>query len=226
MQVYGNLHWLKSTASNAFLFEDEDGFVLVDSGMPKRIDPVAYLQKLGHEPSALKHILVTHADIDHIGNVAKVQRATGAKVYAGAESAELLKNGKTPSHGKPLMMWISDRFMKYEAVEAELITVVEAGEQLPLMGGINVIAAPGHTPDQVVYHSATHGILFAGDALNTRGKKLNCSPKSISADYDLAKRSAIQLADLAPVIFACGHGTPYLHTFDDLMALFGTLRDQ
>ena len=34
----------------------------------------------------LKQILITHADIDHAGSLAKLVDLTGAKVYAGKES--------------------------------------------------------------------------------------------------------------------------------------------
>lgn len=224
MQIYDNLHWLNGGASNAFLYELEDGFLLVDSGMPRKIDAVGYLAKLGHKPAALKHILVTHADIDHIGNVATIQKATGAQVYASAQSAELLNIAKTPSHNSPRIQWLGEKLIKYERVSAETIEIVSDGETLPLMGGLNVIAAPGHTPDQVVYHSVSTGIMFAGDALNSRKGKLQCSPKAISHDYDLARHTATSLAHLSPIIFCCGHGKPFLHEFDDILALFTAVR--
>lgn len=224
MQIFENLYWLNGRSSNAFLYEDEEGFVLVDSGMPNKIDAVAYLAQLGHKPDALQAILVTHADIDHIGNVEKTRQVSGATVYAGAESAELLTTGNTSSHNFPLMKAIIDRFMRYQPVPQEHITIVNDGDVLPLMGGLRVLASPGHTSDHIAFHSMAQGIVFAGDALHTRRGKLQCSPWVISADFDLAQRSAIKLGDLAPAVFACGHGKPFLHTFDDLMMLLDECR--
>jgi glyoxylase-like metal-dependent hydrolase (beta-lactamase superfamily II) len=122
------------------------------------------------------------------------------------------------------MAWIVRTFVKYKPVAAEHITVVRDGEMLPLLGGLSVLATPGHTSDHVAYYSAATGIVFAGDALHTRKGKLQCSPKSISADYGQAQQSAILLANLSPAIFGCGHGQPYLHSFEDLMELLSAAR--
>lgn len=224
MQVYENLHWLNGNG-NLFLYQQNDGdWLLVDSGMPGKADVVGYLRKLGHQPSALKHILITHADVDHAGNVAAIQKATGATVYASAQSAELMQAGTPPSHNKRWMTWMADRFMQYEKVSAEAINIVADGDDLPIMGGLRVIAAPGHTLDQVAYYSVAHGLVFAGDALFALGKKLRTSYKAITYDHDLARHSATKLVDLSPVMFCCGHGKPFLHTFDDVMAFFASAR--
>jgi glyoxylase-like metal-dependent hydrolase (beta-lactamase superfamily II) len=59
-----------------------------------------------------------------------------------------------------------------------------------------------------------------GDALNTRGGRLQNSQKRATADPEAARKSALRLLRLNAALIACGHGKP-THTHDaaDLMAL-------
>jgi glyoxylase-like metal-dependent hydrolase (beta-lactamase superfamily II) len=225
MNVFGNLHWLNGRAANVYLFEDaENGWVMVDAGYRGTVDPVGYLAKLGYSADSLKHILVTHADVDHVGNLAKVQAQTGAQVYAGAKSVELISQAKFPSHNK----WIIDRMsllMRVQPTDAHLIQTVSDGDILPLLGGLHVIASPGHTADHHAFFSPSTGILFCGDAIIGWGGKIAPSKPFISFDYRQAQQSALKLAELNPALFACGHGKPYQHTDDELMALVLSLRE-
>lgn len=224
MQLFDRLHLLKSVASNAYLYEDEDGWVLVDTGMWGLNNPFPYLAKLGHKPSDLKHIVVTHADIDHIGNLHAVQRQSGAVVYAGAKSAELIPKGAFPQHDKILIDTISSWFFRVTPTVAEHITIVHDGDVLPLLGGLQVYDAPGHTDDHMAYYSAATGILFAGDAVFSLNKKLTPSLPSISRNFDQAKQTAVKLANLSPTIFCCGHGDPFEHDMGDVMGLLHSMR--
>lgn len=233
MNVFGNLHWLNGRAANVFLYEDlENGWIMVDAGYKGTVDPVGYLAKLGHSADpqgdgshSLKHIIITHADVDHVGNLAEVQEKTGARVYTGEKSAELIPQAKYPIHNK----WYIDRFarfMKVRPTPASVIETVSDGDILPLMGGLHVIYSPGHTPDHHAYFSPSTGILFSGDAIVGWGGKIAPSGASISNNYPQAQHSALKLAELTPAIFACGHGKPYQHTYDELMEMLLSLREQ
>jgi glyoxylase-like metal-dependent hydrolase (beta-lactamase superfamily II) len=90
-----------------------------------------------------------------------------------------------------------------------------------------VLATPGHTPDHFSFFSPTAGVLFAGDALNTRDGRINLTPPRITADKTAARQSGIRLLELSPAVIACGHGTPSTkHTTDELMHIFDTLRQE
>lgn len=225
MNVFGNLRWLNGRAANVYLIEDdENGWIMVDAGYRGMVDPVGYLAKLGHSADSLKHILITHADVDHIGNLAKIQEQTGAQVYAGEESAELIPQAQFPKHNK----WYIDRFatlMKVRPTPANAIQTVSDGDLLPLLGGLHVIATPGHTPDHHAFYSPSTGILFCGDAIVGWGGKIAPSSTFISNNMAQVRLSALKLAELTPAIFACGHGKPYQHTYDELMELLLSLRE-
>ena len=226
VQILPNFYWIEAKSSNIYLCMDEDGLTLIDCGMPKRAEFVwEALAQIGRQKQELKRILLTHADMDHTGSLAVLQAETGAKVYAGRETADLIQTGQSPKHMPWFAQLIIDRFMRYQTVAANVIEVFADGDVLPVLGGVQVLATPGHTMDHFSFYSPTTGVLIAGDALNTRDGRLQRTPKAITADETAANRSAIRLLELAPAVFACGHGRPMqLDGMEELMELFNTLR--
>lgn len=228
MEIAPNIYCLEVGSSNVYLIVDPPNVVLVDAGMPKKQQAILdFLAKLGHKPGDLTQILVTHADMDHVGSLAALYQATGAQIWAGADSAKLIDQGKSPKHMPLVVQWIIDTFMKYGAVPRSQISVFKDGDRLPFLGGLQALATPGHTPDHFSFYSATAGVLFAGDALNTRNGRINLTPPNITADKTAARHSAVRLLELSPAVVACGHGSPSsTHTSDELMQLFNSLRQE
>lgn len=228
MEIAPNVHWLEAGSSNVYLVVEPPNIVLIDTGMPRQQDAIFKLvRQLGQQPSDLTHILVTHADMDHVGSLAALHEASGAHIFAGADSANLINRGKSPKHMPAIVQWIIDTFMKYGAVPQEKISLFKDGDTLPFLGGLQVLATPGHTLDHFSFFSPTAGVLFAGDAINTRNGRINLTPPRITADKTAARRSAIRLLELSPAVIACGHGTPSTkHTADELMEIFNTFRQE
>jgi glyoxylase-like metal-dependent hydrolase (beta-lactamase superfamily II) len=101
-------------------------------------------------------ILVTHTHFDHIGAVAPVARATGARVWCPELEVPVLANVMDfvpwPGFGP---------FESYDADES-----VSGGETLELGGlTIDVIPTPGHSPGHVTYAIRDEDALFSGDVL-------------------------------------------------------------
>ena len=226
MEIAPNVHWLETTSSNVYLVVEPPNIVLIDASMPRQQGAIFdFLRQAGHQPTDLTHILVTHADMDHVGSLAAVQAASAAQVMAGADSAQLINRGKSPKHMPAVIQWIIDTFMKYGAVAQEKIAVFKDGDTLPFLGGLQVLATPGHTLDHFSFFSPSTGVLFTGDALNTRNGRINLTPPRITADQTAARRSATRLLQLSPTVIACGHGTPSTnHTRDDLTQLLNSLQ--
>ena len=124
------------------------------------------------------------------------------------------------------MQWFVNSFVRYKKVSQATIQIVSDATNLPILGGMQVINTPGHTLDHISFYSPSTGILFAGDALNTREDHLQRTPPRITADEDLANQSAIHLLELTPALFACGHGRPLQdHDMGELVQLFNKLRN-
>ena len=64
---------------------------LIDTGMPgnsKKI--IHYIKGLGKNASDIKYIILTHADIDHIGSAADIKKLTGAQLVIHTNDAPIL----------------------------------------------------------------------------------------------------------------------------------------
>jgi hydroxyacylglutathione hydrolase len=88
MLITGNIYQLNGISgmgvwgANVFLLVDAD-LTLVDTGFKGRAGGIlAQIKKLGYSVSDVARIIVTHHHIDHVGSLAELKRATGAKVIA------------------------------------------------------------------------------------------------------------------------------------------------
>lgn len=81
--------------ANAYLVPAEDGFVLVDAGLPGVGLRALRRGLAAHRiaPSQIRLILVTHVHYDHVGALAWIKAASGAPVMVHAAEAELLAQG-------------------------------------------------------------------------------------------------------------------------------------
>ena len=99
------------------------------------------LDQLGLE---LQTILVTHHHADHVGGVAELRQATGAKVYGPARE-------KIPQPAQAL----------------------KHGQQIEVLGlRLSVLDVPGHTAGHIAYHGVPEDgapLLFCGDTLFSGG---------------------------------------------------------
>lgn len=134
-----NSWYIGTEGLSAVLVKTPEGAVLIDGGMPQAADMLLQrMRALGVAPADLKLILHSHAHIDHIGPLAAVKRATGARMVGTAESAVLLARGGVDDihYGDELV---------FPPVAVDRI--VMDGEVVSL-GGMAFTAhfTPGHTP--------------------------------------------------------------------------------
>lgn len=132
--------WQIGTAGiTALLVKTDEGAVLIDGGMPQAAELLlAQMQRLGVSRGELRLILHSHAHADHVGPLAAIQRATGARIVSNAESAALLARGG--SHDIHFGDGIT-----FPAVKADRL--VQDGEVVQLgRMAFTVSFTPGHTP--------------------------------------------------------------------------------
>ena len=139
---------------NTFILraDGSDRALLIDPGDEPELLTGA-IEKLGATVDA---ILITHTDVDHVGAVAPLAKATGAPVYAPKLEVDRLADimGHAPMPG----------LGPYEGYEAD--HTVEGGEELELAGlKIDVVATPGHTEGHVTYAFPEEHVIASGDVL-------------------------------------------------------------
>ena len=94
------LYGIVGATVNIFVLEDaESGLTVIDAGLPGSTPGVLKLvQELGHSAHDVRHILITHADTDHVGGLKALADATGADVYASALAAGYIERRTSPPH--------------------------------------------------------------------------------------------------------------------------------
>ena len=200
---------------HCYLWEGEAGVTLIDTGMPRHAAIILDAIKAHGIPlHSVKRILVTHADVDHIGSLFKLKQATGAQVICHAVEKELLEQ---PRRRRPATLWLRPLFAlatllpAYRTLPVKPDRLVVDGERLE--EGFIVVHTPGHTPGHMALLHPQKRLLIAGDALRNVGNRLSQPPAAFTPDSVNAQRSIWKLAkkygdDFQTIVF--GHGPPIL----------------
>ncbi|HMF14026.1 MAG TPA: MBL fold metallo-hydrolase [Gemmataceae bacterium] len=160
------LHLLGGLApAAAYVVETSGGLVLIDAGMESDARSVKQQMKyLGLDWHGLRAILLTHAHGDHSGGAERLRAATGARIYAGAGDASVLRAGQ-PREAFYSTFYVPDTVKPVETVvDVELSggETIEVGD-----ARFQVLATPGHSPGSTCY-LVEHGglrVLFSGDVI-------------------------------------------------------------
>lgn len=196
---------------NAFLIVADDGLALVDSGLPKKKDTLlGAVAAVSKQPADLKHVLVTHHHIDHMGSLGDIKDACDAKSYVHPADSAIVRGeqpqpGPNPSSllGKIAGPVISR--MGPKPTTAAVDIEVSDGEELPIAGGIKVVHTPGHTPGHVSYLLPSRKVVFVGDAAANL-LRLGLPIGMFTVDREQAKESIRKLAGLEFDVACFGHG--------------------
>lgn len=198
MELAKNVYWLENMkGSYVYLVLGQEP-VLIDTGMPNRGAQLEQeLGKLGVHLRDLAHVLLTHHDVDHIGNAKLLQTRSQAHLWAPLLDLPYI-------HGtskRPGIKRIIGSLVKAAAPQVE--SVYQPGEKI---GDLEVIETPGHTPGHVSIRYKD--ILFAGDLVMSRGGKLRPSPKLMTWDMTQLRQSLNKLANSSFDWVCPAHGSP------------------
>lgn len=191
---------------NSFLVAEDDGLTLVDTGMGSKADD--FLEAAQEIGQPIRRITLTHAHVDHIGALdALASQLADVEVTFSERTAEFLSGNVTLREGEPQSK-IRGGFEERETQAARFLGVGDC------VGSLRVVAAPGHSPDQIAYLDERDGTLIAGDAFQTAGgiavtghmRLLFPFPALATWHPPTALKSAVTLRELEPTRLAVGHG--------------------
>jgi glyoxylase-like metal-dependent hydrolase (beta-lactamase superfamily II) len=162
---------------NVFLVKAGEGFVLIDTGMPQHWERLEKeLVSAGCSPGNLKLVVITHGDIDHIGNCAKLQEKYKVKVAMHEADAFMAEGGVSPKRKvrtlaakiRILFFRLFRKKITFQKFKPDILFKEE--RDLKEYGlDAKIINLPGHTQGSLGILTAK-GDFFAGDTL-TNSKK-------------------------------------------------------
>ncbi|MCJ7530731.1 MAG: MBL fold metallo-hydrolase [Anaerolineales bacterium] len=210
MEIYPGVHQIPGIIANVYLIVDPNGLVLIDVGLPRNEGRILkYIKGLGHSPEDIKNIFITHADHDHYGSLAKLVTITKAISSSSAIEAEAMLNGTS---SRPLKI-IGLMAILFNAIQPFFRSPVIAvdhtltdGQILPILGGLQVVATPGHAAGHLSYYLPSHRVLFVGDSLQVKNGMLVASSGANTLDEQQAIESLKRQASFGVEIVCPGHG--------------------
>jgi len=198
MKLQDNIYILDSSkGSYVYLIKGEET-VLIDTGLSfKRKGILKDIESIGVALTDIRHILITHHDIDHIGNLFLLQQLTEAKVWASREDIPIIYGDVDRSSFKKYLKYV------FKVKVPENINPYIPGESV---SGIEIIPTPGHTPGHVCM--LYKDVLFLGDLIENKNGTLRPYPKVWNWNNEVLLESVKKIARI-PVKWLCpAHGMP------------------
>ena len=193
-------------AFNCYLVREADGLTLVDTGLAGSANGIlAAAQQLGQP---IKRITLTHAHGDHVGSLDVLANKLPEVELVYGERTAVFLAGNLTLHADEPQAKLRGGFV---ASSTQATRLVADGDRV---GSLRVVAAPGHTPDQIAFWDSRDGTLIAGDAFQTKAgiavagqiRWLFPFPALATWHKETAVSTAQKLLALNPTRLAVGHG--------------------
>ncbi len=196
MTITEGVTMLQSSAGSHVFLVQADVNVLIDTGNPGEFDAIwAELRSLGVD--SIAHILLTHHDVDHIGNARLLQEKTGARMWASQEDMPFIVGDKL----RPGIKRIIQSIVR---INPPYVSGVYSPNQQ--FGDIRVIPASGHTPGHVIF--LYRHVLFIGDLFAIKQGNLRLFPAYLTWNSEKVLQSIALLKNLEFEWLCPAHGQP------------------
>ncbi len=206
---------------NAFLVGAQDGWVLVDTGVPGTASWIrrAARARFGDRPPTA--IVLTHGHFDHAGNAQALANDWNVPIYAHTDELPFLTGRSDYPPQDPTMggaIAFLSRFFPTSGYDfGARVRPLPADGSVPGLSGWRWLHTPGHAPGHVSLFRESDRTLIAGDAVATmdldswvaqvtHARRVSRSPVPFVPDWTAASESVRQVAALRPAVLAAGHG--------------------
>lgn len=205
---------------NVYLVKTDNGYFMIDTGLEmsrKKLEKAFKSEEIN--PAEITLVIITHGDIDHIGNCAYLKKKYGLKIAVHECDADLCRTGKINSSRKIKSTFLSKIFRsiisvlivkpvmkKYPVETFEPDIILTDGQNLQSLGfDAKVIHIPGHTKGSIGLLT-DKGDFFSGDTINNRTipTAANIIENEDALNSSLEKIKQIPIRNVYP-----GHGSPF-----------------
>jgi glyoxylase-like metal-dependent hydrolase (beta-lactamase superfamily II) len=208
-QIVPGIARIRFVYVNAFVIAAPEP-VLVDCGTPKAGPRVRRALEAAAGPAPLRHVLVTHHHVDHVGPLAELG-GDGVTVWAHRLDARVIRGDVAPP--RPASRSAFDR-VGVKLVErlgpkpepARVDREVSDGDEIPIGDGFVAYHTPGHTAGHLSFLMPSKRVLFVGDAAANQLGRLGPPFGLYSEDHAAVRASIAKLAALDFDVACFGHG--------------------
>lgn len=189
---------------------DGAGLTVIDTGWrPSGSRLVRSIRLAGLDPRAIDDVLLSHWHTDHAGAAARFARSSAnPTVWVGEADRAVVTGAVTapPDADSTRLGGLVNARMRLPEPVPDA-RAMAPGQRFTAGGGLEVVAAPGHTPGHCAFWLPERGVLLAGDAVFnvwflSRGPRFLCS--ALPAVPATLRR----LAGLEFDTLAVAHGPP------------------
>ncbi len=196
---------------NAYLLKNGRSFILIDSGFSwQRYILRRNLTKAGCHPGDLKLVVITHADFDHTGNCAWLQKKYRVPVALHPAEAPVAEKGRmflNRKHQRGIFARVAVYLVGlliFKRFKPDIL--LAEGEELSRFGlDAKVYYLPGHSQGSIGIMTA-EGHFFCGDLLINEGKP---QMSNLVDDASEMNASAARLKVMDISMIYPGHGLPF-----------------
>lgn len=159
--------------SNVFVLLANNGYYLIDTGIFMKTKYLIQILQENKLPlSNLKMIILTHCHCDHIGGAAELVRCSGAKLAAHKNDVQFILQQSVIEGAYHNMMLEEQKCMRhFNCVVKQIDCVLEDSDVIDIIGGLQVINVPGHTPGSIALYQADKKIMFFSDVMRNKQDK-------------------------------------------------------
>jgi len=204
--VYGiDIGMFDTGVTSVYLFDDEEP-TLVDAGTAASADRIMEgLSECGVAPADLEHLVLSHIHTDHSGGASTlVDAAPELNVYIHELTASHLADpsGLVESSRRAMGEHFEEMGEQEPVPEGNIVTIPDEGTTLDIGANtLELVHAPGHSPDHFAVWNAERDLLFAAECLGMSFQQANrWIPPASLPNFSVAQiDSAIdQLRELDP----------------------------
>jgi len=229
MRQVANGVWMGTgTSVNWMVVRDGGQLTLVDSGYPGDLGQLeASLAEVGHRPSDITAVLLTHAHVDHTGGLNALREHYGVPVFMHPEEVPLARGERREQattwdvvsrSWRPRVATWGWQILRAGAMTHPVIGHARAWDAdgaLDLPGCPVPVPCSGHTSGHTAYLFVDRGVIATGDALVTghpvSGKHTpHLLPGFFNTSTDEARAALARLAAVDADTIVPGHGPVWM----------------